>query len=100
MNGWTPSFIATGQQLISVWVTILFLNIEISQAESQDNGIHNVHQEKEKIEQLQKRRIGRDIPLLQIKIKQKNYSRKWTAIYAIVSFFGGSGAIACDDHFF
>ena len=41
----------------------LILNIEIAQAELQDSGIQNVHQEKEKIEQLQKRSIGRVITL-------------------------------------
>ena len=42
----------------------------------QDNGIHNLHQEKEKIEQLQEKSIERDITLSQIKIKQRNIPRK------------------------
>ena len=55
---------------------------------------------RKKIEQLQKKSMERDITLQQIKIKQRNDPRKWTAIYAIVIFFGVFGAIACDDHFF
>ena len=55
---------------------------------------------RKKIEQLQKKSMERDITLQQIKIKQRNDPRKWTAIYAIVIFLGVFGAIACDDHFF
>ena len=55
---------------------------------------------RKKIEQLQKRSIERDITLLQIKIKQRNDPRKWTAIYAIVIFSCVFAAAACDDHFF
>ena len=55
---------------------------------------------RKKIEQLQKKSMERDITLQQIKIKQRNDPRKWTAIYAIVIFLGVFGVIACDDHFF
>ena len=55
---------------------------------------------RKKSEQLQKRGIERDITLYQIKIKQRNDPRKWTAIYAIVIFLGVFAAIARDDHFF
>ena len=41
---------------------------------------------RKKIEQLQKKSMERDITLQQIKIKQRNDPRKWTAIYAIVIF--------------
>ena len=55
---------------------------------------------RKKIEQLQKKSMERDIPHQQIKIKQRNDPRKWTAIYAIVIFLGVFATIACDDHFF
>ena len=55
---------------------------------------------RKKLESQQKRSIERDITLQQIKIKQRNDSRKWTAIYAIAIFLGVFAAIACDDHFF
>ena len=50
-----PSFTATGQQLISVWVRNSFLNTKISHAALQDNGIHNLHQENKEVEQQQKK---------------------------------------------
>ena len=38
------------------------------------------------LEQLQKRSIKRDFTHEQIKIKQRDDPRKWTAVYAIVIF--------------